>query len=118
MSDPMDDLTKRLRGEAADIASRVHLVTNLDRIKALEAQVERLTALNRVSTENHRALWVALWLVRKKLRMVRDAIEEVGPAGILPNIEHEGVEPEQIAEHFVAAISRIAALAGEGDDRA
>jgi hypothetical protein len=78
-------------------------------IDAVEAEVERLTKAAEADARNRRALWMALW-------MVRDAIEEVGPVGLLPSVEHEGVEPERIAEHFVAAISRIAALAGEGGE--
>lgn len=71
-------------------------------VNALEAEVQRLTKLAEVGQGNCRALWSAL-------RMVRDAIEEVGPVGALPSVEHEGVEPHEVAEHLVAAIGRLTA---------
>lgn len=80
-----------------------------DREEELEARVERLTAATRVGEDNIRSLWAAL-------RMVRDAVEEVGPVGALPNVEHEGLEPEQVGECLAAAIAGMGARIPDPDD--
>lgn len=78
------------------------LVRTLDELAEVRAEIGRSRRLAEASAANHRALSAAL-------RMVRDAIEEVGPVGALPSVEHEGVEPHQVAEGLVQAITRLAA---------
>jgi len=85
------------------------IVDDLNRIEALEAEVERLRRVVEVGGGNIRDLWTAL-------RMVRDALEEVGPVGVLPSAEYEGVEPGQVADTLVAGIAAIAVRIPDPDD--
>jgi hypothetical protein len=65
------------------------------------AEIKRLEAEAEVWRDNLGALWAAL-------RMIRDAVEEIGPIGAVPSEESILPEPHHEAEAIIKGIQAIA----------